>query len=145
MVGYLNNPEATAATITPDGWLRTGDLGRVDEAGNLWILDRVKELIKVKGFQVAPAELEGLLLAHPAIADCAVIGRPDVEAGEVPVAFVVRRAEVTLTEAEVHDHLSGQVAHYKALRAVHFTDAIPKSPSGKILRRVLRAGLHVTP
>ncbi len=139
MVGYLNNPEATARTITPDGWLRTGDLGRVDENGNLWIVDRVKELIKVKGFQVAPAELEGLLLAHPAIADCAVIGRPDDEAGEVPVAFVVRRAEAALTEAEVQAHIAGQVAHYKALRAVHFTDLIPKSPSGKILRRVLRA------
>lgn len=139
MAGYLNNPAATASSITPEGWLRTGDLGRVDEAGNLWIMDRVKELIKVKGFQVAPAELEGLLLAHPAIADCAVIGRPDDEAGEVPVAFVVRRAEAALTEAEVQAHLAGQVAHYKALRAVHFTDTIPKSPSGKILRRVLRA------
>jgi len=139
MTGYLNNPEATARTLTADGWLRTGDLGRVDEDGHLWIVDRVKELIKVKGFQVAPAELEGLLLAHPAIADCAVIGRPDDEAGEVPVAFVVRRGEAALTEAEVQAHIAAQVAHYKALRAVHFTDTIPKSPSGKILRRVLRA------
>jgi 4-coumarate--CoA ligase len=139
MAGYLNNPEATARTLTPDGWLRTGDLGRVDWDGNLWLVDRVKELIKVKGFQVAPAELEGLLLAHPAIADCAVIGRPDEEAGEVPVAFVVRRGEAALTEAEVQAHIAGQVAHFKALRAVHFTDTIPKSPSGKILRRLLRA------
>jgi len=144
MTGYLNNPDATARTITPDGWLRTGDLGRVDDAGNLWIVDRVKELIKVKGFQVAPAELEGLLLAHPAIADCAVIGRPDDEAGEVPVAFVVRRADTELTGAEVQAHIAPQVAHYKALQAVHFIEAVPKSPSGKILRRVLRAGPAAT-
>jgi 4-coumarate--CoA ligase len=140
MAGYLDNPEATARTITPDGWLRTGDLARVDDAGFLWLLDRVKELIKVKGFQVAPAELEGLLLAHPGVADCAVIGRPDAEAGEVPVAFVVRRHEI-VTEAEVMDHIAGQVAHYKALQAVHFIDSVPKSPSGKILRRLLRSGL----
>jgi 4-coumarate--CoA ligase len=139
MAGYLNNPEATARTLDADGWLHTGDLARVDADGNLWIVDRVKELIKVKGFQVAPAELEGLLLGHPAIADCAVIGRPDDEAGEVPVAFVVRRGEAALTEAEVQAHIAGQVAHYKALRAVQFVEAIPKSPSGKILRRVLRA------
>jgi 4-coumarate--CoA ligase len=138
MAGYLNNPEATARTLTPDGWLRTGDLGRVDGDGNLWIVDRVKELIKVKGFQVAPAELEGLLLSHPGIADAAVIGRPDDEAGEVPVAFVMRR-DPALTEAEVLAHVAGQVASYKALRAVRFVETIPKSPSGKILRRLLRA------
>jgi 4-coumarate--CoA ligase len=140
MAGYLNNPEATARTVTPDGWLRTGDLGRVDAAGNLWLVDRVKELIKVKGFQVAPAELEGLLLGHPGIADAAVVGRPDTEAGEVPVAFVVRRGD-TLTETEVQAHVAAHVASYKALRAVHFIGAVPKSPSGKILRRLLRAGL----
>ncbi len=140
MLGYLNNPEATARTLDADGWLRTGDLGRVDADGNLYIVDRVKELIKVKGFQVAPAELEGLLLGHPAIADCAVIGRLDDEAGEVPVAFVVLRAGAALTEAEVQAHVAPQVATYKALRAVTFIDAIPKSASGKILRRMLRAG-----
>lgn len=139
MLGYLNNPEATARTLDAEGWLHTGDLGRVDAEGFLHIVDRVKELIKVKGFQVAPAELEALLLAHPEIADCAVIGRADDEAGEVPVAFVVRKAGSALTEAEVLAHVAGQVAHYKALRGVTFTEAIPKSASGKILRRVLRA------
>jgi len=137
MPGYLNNPEATARTITPDGWLRTGDLGRVDADGHLWLVDRVKELIKVKGFQVAPAELEGLLLGHPGISDAAVIGRPDEDAGEVPVAFVVRR-DPDLTEAAVAAHVAAAVAPYKTLRAVVFVEAIPKSPSGKILRRLLR-------
>jgi 4-coumarate--CoA ligase len=139
MAGYLNNPEATARTLDADGWLHTGDLATVDDDGFLHIVDRVKELIKVKGFQVAPAELEALLVGHPEIADCAVIGRPDDEAGEVPVAFVVRRAGSALTENEVQAHVAGQVAHYKALRAVTFTEAIPKSASGKILRRLLRA------
>ncbi len=140
MAGYLNNPEATARTLDAEGWLRTGDLARVDGEGNLWIVDRVKELIKVKGFQVAPAELEALLLGHPDIADCAVIGRPDEEAGEVPVAHVVRRPGSTLTDAQVCEHVAGQVAHYKALRGVIFAETIPKSASGKILRRVLRTG-----
>ncbi len=139
MAGYLNNPEATARTLDADGWLHTGDLATVDDDGFLHIVDRVKELIKVKGFQVAPAELEALLVGHPEIADCAVIGRPDDEAGEVPVAFVVRRAGSALTENDVQAHVAGQVAHYKALRAVTFTEAIPKSASGKILRRLLRA------
>jgi acyl-CoA synthetase (AMP-forming)/AMP-acid ligase II len=138
MVGYLKNPAATAKTLDAEGWLHTGDLGRVEADGSLFIVDRVKELIKVKGFQVAPAELEALLLGHPAIADCAVIGRADDEAGEVPVAFVVPRAGSALTEAEVMAHVAGQVARYKALRGVRFVEAIPKSASGKILRRVLR-------
>jgi acyl-CoA synthetase (AMP-forming)/AMP-acid ligase II len=139
MLGYLNNPEATARTVTPDGWLRTGDLGRVDQDGYLWILDRVKELIKVKGFQVAPAELEAILLGHPEIGDCAVIGVPDDEAGERPIAFIVRRGTSTITDAAVMAHLAGQVATYKRLSAVRFTDTIPKTASGKILRRHLRA------
>jgi acyl-CoA synthetase (AMP-forming)/AMP-acid ligase II len=139
MLGYLNNPEATARTVTPDGWLRTGDLGRVDADGYLWILDRVKELIKVKGFQVAPAELEAILLGHPEIGDCAVIGQPDDEAGERPIAFIVRRGASTITDGAVMAHLAGQVATYKRLAGVRFTDAIPKTASGKILRRHLRA------
>lgn len=138
MKGYLNNPEATAATITQDGWLRTGDIGHVDEDGYLYITDRLKELIKVKGFQVAPAELEALLLAHPAIADVAVIGMPDPDAGEVPVAFITGPNPPTL--AEVQAFLAPQVAHYKQIRRLQVIDAIPKSASGKILRRVLRAG-----
>ena len=140
MHGYLGNPDATRQTIDADGWLHTGDLGMIDDAGYLFIQDRVKELIKVKGFQVAPAELEALLLTHPDIADCAVIGRPDDDAGEVPVAFVVQRPGTSLTAEQVMAHVAGQVARYKQLRAVTFVEAIPKSASGKILRRILRAG-----
>jgi acyl-CoA synthetase (AMP-forming)/AMP-acid ligase II len=135
MKGYLNNPEATAKTVDADGWLRTGDIGVVDEDGYLEIVDRLKELIKVKGFQVAPAELEALLLKHTSIADAAVIGVVDGECGEVPKGFIVARQPIDADEvmAFVEQH----VAHYKRLRHVEFVDAIPKSPSGKILRRVL--------
>jgi 4-coumarate--CoA ligase len=138
MKGYLNNPSATEATIDADGWLHTGDIGHVDSAGHLYIVDRLKELIKYKGFQVAPAELEALLLAHPSVADAAVIGIPDEEAGEVPAAYVVPRPGTSLTEDEVKGFIAGQVAHFKQLDRVTFVDAIPKSASGKILRRVLK-------
>lgn len=135
MKGYLNNPEATAAMIDSEGWLHTGDVGYADEEGWFYIIDRVKELIKYKGFQVAPAELEAILLTHPAIADAAVIPSPDEEAGEVPKAFIVRKADIT--EAEVMTYVESHVAPYKKIRYVEFIDQIPKSPSGKILRRVL--------
>jgi acyl-CoA synthetase (AMP-forming)/AMP-acid ligase II len=135
MKGYLNDPDATARTIDRDGWLHTGDVARVDEHGSVRIVDRVKELIKYKGFQVAPAELEGLLLTHPAIADAAVIGLPDEEAGEVPKAFVVPSG--TLTPEEVTAFVAEHVAPYKRVRAVELIDEIPKTPSGKVLRRVL--------
>jgi acyl-CoA synthetase (AMP-forming)/AMP-acid ligase II len=135
MKGYLNQPEATAAAIDPDGWLHTGDVARVDEEGALRIVDRVKELIKYKGYQVAPAELEGVLLTHPAIADAAVIGIPDEQAGEIPKAFVVSSAP--LTSEEVTAFVAERVAPYKKIRVVEFVEEIPKSPSGKILRRVL--------
>ena len=135
MKGYLSDPEATARTIDPEGWLHTGDIARVDEQGSVRIVDRVKELIKYKGNQVAPAELEGLLLTHPAITDAAVIGIPDEEAGEVPKAFVVPSAP--LTPEEVTAFVAEHVAPYKKVRAVELIDEIPKSPSGKILRRVL--------
>lgn len=138
MKGYHNNPAATAATLTPDGWLKTGDLGGFDAEGYLFIRDRVKELIKVSGFQVAPAEVEAELLSHPQVADAAVVGRPDEAAGEVPVAFVVRQPGTEVDEAAVMAHMAGRLASYKQPRAVHFIDAIPKSPSGKILRRLLR-------
>ncbi len=138
MAGYLNNEKATAATVDADGWLHTGDLGYMDADGYLFIVDRVKELIKYKGFQVAPAELEALLVTHPGIADAAVVGRPDDEAGEVPVAHVVRRSDSTVTEAEVIAFVADKVATYKRLAGVTFTDTIPKSPSGKILRRLLK-------
>jgi acyl-CoA synthetase (AMP-forming)/AMP-acid ligase II len=140
MKGYLGNPEATAKTMSGE-WLRTGDLARIDVDGYLWIVDRVKELIKVKGFQVAPAELEAILFGHPEVADCAVIGQPDEEAGERPVAFVVRRAGSAIDEAAVKAVLLGQVASYKQLAGVRFVEAIPKTASGKILRRQLRAAL----
>jgi acyl-CoA synthetase (AMP-forming)/AMP-acid ligase II len=135
MKGYLNNPEATARTVDADGWLHTGDIGIVDEDGYLEIVDRLKELIKVKGFQVAPAELEALLLKHPNIADAAVIPVPDPESGEVPKAVVVVREP--MSAEDVMAFVEAHVAHYKRLRYVGFADSIPKSPSGKILRRVL--------
>lgn len=135
MKGYLNNPTATAQTIDPDGWLHTGDIARIDEKGSLRIVDRIKELIKYKGYQIAPAELEALLLTHPAITDAAVIPVPDEEAGEVPKAFVVTNASIT--PEEVTRFVADQVAAYKKVRAVEIIDEIPKSPAGKILRRVL--------
>jgi len=138
MKGYLNNPEATALTIDEDGWLHTGDVGFIDEDGHLTIVDRVKELIKYKGFQVAPAELEALLLTHPAIADAAVIGVPDDEAGERPRAFIVVTPGQELAVEDVTAFTAEHLATYKVVHDVVFTDAIPKSASGKILRRMLR-------
>jgi 4-coumarate--CoA ligase len=138
MRGYLNNGQATASTVDDDGWLRTGDIGHVDEDGHFTIVDRLKELIKYKGFQVPPAELEALLVTHPAVADAAVVGVPDAEAGELPKAFVVLRPGAVATAAALRDFVAGQVATYKQLRLVEFIDTIPKSASGKILRRMLR-------
>ena len=136
MKGYLNNPGATAETIVEGGWLRTGDIAHFDADGYLFITDRLKELIKVKGFQVAPAELEALLLSHPAITDAAVIGINDPEAGEVPMAFVTATQPLTL--AQVSEFNEPQIAHYKRLHRLELVDEIPKSASGKILRRLLR-------
>ncbi len=138
MKGYLNNPEATAATIDGDGWLHTGDIGHVDSDDHWYVVDRLKELIKYKGFQVAPAELEGLLLTHPAVADSAVIGVPDEEAGEVPKAFVVLKSGTSASPEELMEHVAGHVAHYKQIRFLEVVEDIPKSASGKILRRVLK-------
>jgi len=135
MSGYLDDPEATAATIDPDGWLHTGDTGRFDDDGFLYLGDRLKELIKVKGFQVAPAELEGVLRTHPAVGDAAVVGVPDDEAGERPVAFVVARGD--LDREELMAFVAVQVAPYKQLREVELVDALPRSPTGKLLRRML--------
>jgi acyl-CoA synthetase (AMP-forming)/AMP-acid ligase II len=138
MKGYLNNPQATADTIDADGWLHTGDVAVVDERGHVSIVDRVKELIKYKGFQVAPAELEALLLTHPAIADAAVVGVADEEAGEIPRAFVVLRPGQEMTAADVTAFTAEHVATYKVVHDVVFVAEIPKSASGKILRRLLR-------
>ncbi len=138
MKGYLNNPEATAATIDADGWLHTGDVARFDDDGHMFIVDRVKELIKFKGFQVPPAELEALIVTHPAVADVAVIGVPDDEAGEVPKGYVVLKPGVEATADEIMAFVAQHVASYKQLRLVEFVSEIPKSASGKILRRFLR-------
>jgi acyl-CoA synthetase (AMP-forming)/AMP-acid ligase II len=140
MKGYLNNPAATAATIDDEGWLHTGDVARIDEDGHTYIVDRVKELIKYKAFQVPPAELEALLVTHPGVADVAVVGIPDEEAGELPKAFVVRRPDSDVTAEELQAFVAEHVAHYKQVRSVAFVDEIPKSASGKILRRLLRDG-----
>ncbi|XP_073130045.1 4-coumarate--CoA ligase 2 [Henckelia pumila] len=141
MKGYLNDAEATARTIDVDGWLHTGDIGYVDEDDDVFIIDRLKELIKFKGFQVPPAELESLLLSHPNIADAAVVPQNDEAAGEVPVAFVVAASGSEVTEEQVKEFIAKQVVFYKRLHKVHFVNAIPKSPAGKILRRELRAKL----
>ncbi|MET8542245.1 4-coumarate--CoA ligase family protein [Kitasatospora sp. NPDC004799] len=139
MKGYFGRPSETAAVVDAEGWLHTGDVGFVDGRGYLHIVDRVKELIKYKGYQVAPAELEAVLLGHPEITDAAVIGVPDAEGTECPKAFVVRAPGSALTVEEVTGYVADQVAPYKKVRAVEFVDAVPKSAAGKILRRELRA------
>jgi acyl-CoA synthetase (AMP-forming)/AMP-acid ligase II len=136
MKGYLNNEDATHHSIDADGFFHTGDIGHIDQAGEYFIVDRLKELIKVKGFQVPPAELEALLLSHPKVADAAVIGIPDERSGEAPKGFVVVSEPVSPEElmAFVAEH----VADYKQIRSLEIIDEIPKAASGKILRRVLR-------
>jgi acyl-CoA synthetase (AMP-forming)/AMP-acid ligase II len=143
MKGYLGNTQATAEMIDRDGWLRTGDIGYCDTDGRLFVVDRLKELIKTNGRQVAPAELEALLLQHPAIADAAVIAAPDEKAGEVPKAFVVLKNDVYDDEPgqEIMDFVAARVAPYKRIRSVEFVSEIPKSPAGKILRRLLKERL----
>jgi acyl-CoA synthetase (AMP-forming)/AMP-acid ligase II len=138
MTGYLNNDAATAETIDDDGWLHTGDLAQVDANGCVYIVDRLKELIKYKGYQVPPAELEAVLLSHPGIADAAVVGVLDTEGEEVPKAFVVKQSGAELSADEVMEFVAGQVAPYKKVRQVEFIEAIPKSAAGKILRKDLR-------
>ncbi|MFF9046982.1 4-coumarate--CoA ligase family protein [Streptomyces parvulus] len=139
MKGYLGRPDATAAMIDEDGWLHTGDVGHADADGWLFVVDRVKELIKYKGFQVAPAELEALLLTHPGVADAAVVGTHDDDGNEVPHAHVVRRPDAPgLTEGEIMMYVAERVAPYKRVRRVTFLDAVPRAASGKILRRELR-------
>ncbi|BDD73891.1 MULTISPECIES: 4-coumarate--CoA ligase family protein [Streptomyces] len=139
MKGYLGRPDATAAMIDEEGWLHTGDVGHVDADGWLFVVDRVKELIKYKGFQVAPAELEAHLLTHPGVADAAVVGAYDDDGNEVPHAFVVRQpAAPGLAESEIMMYVAERVAPYKRVRRVTFVDAVPRAASGKILRRQLR-------
>ena len=135
MKGYLNQPDATTAMLDEDGWLHTGDIGYADEDGCFFIVDRLKELIKYKGMQIAPAELEAVLLSHPAVADAAVIPIANEECGEVPKAFVVLKGDATVDQ--ILTYVAEQVAPYKKIRAIEVIDQIPKSLSGKILRRVL--------
>ena len=137
MAGYLNNEEATAATIDSDGWLHTGDIAVRDEDGFYFIVDRLKELIKYKGFQVPPAELEAILINHPEVADCAVIGVPDEDAGEIPKAFVVPAGD-SVDPDELMGYVADKVSPQKRVRQIEEIEAIPKAASGKILRRELR-------
>jgi acyl-CoA synthetase (AMP-forming)/AMP-acid ligase II len=134
MGGYLDRPQETAAALV-DRWLRTGDIGYADPDGWICVVDRAKELIKYKAFAVAPAELEALLLTHPAVLDAAVVPSPDAQAGEVPKAFVVTRTEVDV--ADLQSWVARQVAPHKRIRWFEVVSQIPRTPSGKILRRVL--------
>ncbi|MFF1459373.1 AMP-binding protein [Streptomyces sp. NPDC058330] len=137
MKGYLNAPEATAKVLEPDGFLHTGDLGHVDENGELFLVDRIKELIKYKGQQVSPVELEAVLMSHPKVTDAAVIGVPDEEASEIPKGFVVTGEPVT--PKEIMAFVAERVAPYKKIRRLEFIDQIPRTPVGKIERRSLLA------
>ena len=136
MLGYFNCPDETSATVDAGGWLHTGDIGHADEDGCVYVVDRLKELIKYKGLQIAPAELEAVLLSHPAVADAGVVPQKDEDCGEIPHAFVVLRSAAT--PEELIAFVAANVTPYKKVRRVTVVDAIPKSPSGKILRRVLR-------
>ncbi|KAM3705993.1 hypothetical protein ACJW30_03G122200 [Castanea mollissima] len=138
MQGYYNNKEETARTIDKKGWLHTGDIGIIDDQDNVFIVDRIKELIKYKGFQVAPAEIEAILLTHPSIEDAAVVPLPDEEAGEIPAASVVMSQGAKESEEDIKNYIASNVAHYKKVRVVHFVETIPKSPSGKIMRRLIK-------
>jgi len=142
MLGYWKDPQATAAVLR-DGWYFSGDIVRSDADGFYYVLDRSKEMIKYKGFPVAPAEVESVLLEHPAVRDCGVVAKPDFAAGEIPCAFVVLREGFTPSDAldkELRDFVADRLAHHKQPREVHFVEVVPRTPSGKILRRELRKG-----
>ncbi|KAK4490737.1 hypothetical protein RD792_001440 [Penstemon davidsonii] len=142
MKGYYKNEYETTLTIDKDGWLHTGDIGYIDEDGDVFLVDRIKELIKYKGFQVAPAELEAILLTHPSIEDAAVVGLSDKEAGEIPAACVVINRKAKDSEEDIMNYVSSNVASYKRVRLLKFVDAIPKSPSGKIMRRIIKENME---
>jgi long-chain acyl-CoA synthetase len=136
MKGYWKSPEETSRVLR-DGWLATGDVARVDDQGYVYIVDRKKEMIKYKGFSVAPAEVEAALFQHPAVADCAVYGKPDEDAGEIPKALVILRQGEEVAADVLMDFVAGRIAGYKKIREVEFVASIPKTASGKVLRRVL--------
>lgn len=139
MKGYHNNKQATDDIMVEGGWLRTGDIAHYDDKFQFYITDRLKELIKVKGFQVAPAELEEILRDHPNVSDAAVVGLADSKSGEVPRAFIVRKPNTKVDENEIKEFVANKVATYKKLEGgVIFLDSIPKNASGKILRRELK-------
>ena len=135
MKGYLNRPDADAATLLDGGWMRTGDVAYFDAEGYLFLVDRIKELIKYNAYQIAPAELEAVLVSHPAVVEAAVIPSPDVEHGEVPKAYVVLKSAIT-PEA-LMEFVAERVAPYKKVRKLVIVDSIPKNPAGKLLRRLL--------
>lgn len=139
--GYFRNPEATNSTIDEQGWLHTGDIGYIDDDGDIFIVERIKELIKYKGFQVPPAELEAILISHPQIEDAAVVPIPDNEAGEIPAACIVPAIGSSLTEEDVIQFVASKVASYKKVRLVSFVTSIPKTAAGKILRRTVKENL----
>jgi acyl-CoA synthetase (AMP-forming)/AMP-acid ligase II len=145
MRGYWRRPDATAQCLTQDGWLRTGDLGRLDEDGYLQIVDRLKDMIRYKGHQVAPFELEAILLEHPAVADACVIPKADVEAGEIPKACVVLKPGALVTGEELQALVAGRVNPMSRVREIEFIEAIPRNPSGKVLRRELVARERAKP
>ncbi|XP_076916615.1 4-coumarate--CoA ligase-like 6 [Bidens hawaiensis] len=138
MKEYLNNVEASCSTIDKHGWLHTGDIVYFDHQGYLYIVDRLKDVIKYKGFQIAPADLEDILVSHPDIDDAAVIGRLDEEAGEIPMAFVVKKPKAKISQYDVINFVAKQVAPYRRVQKVEFINAIQKSAAGKILRRELK-------
>jgi long-chain acyl-CoA synthetase len=139
MKGYWNKPEATEAVLSADGWFRTGDMGRTDEDGYYYIVDRLKDLVIRGGFNIYPREIEEVLYEHPAVAEAAVIGMPHTELGEEVAAVVALRTGATATEEEIREHVKSQVAPYKYPRVVWFVDALPKGPTGKILKREIVA------
>jgi long-chain acyl-CoA synthetase len=137
--GYWKHPQDTKLALR-DGWLYTGDIAKMDEEGYVYILDRKKEMIKYRGYQIAPAELEAILMEHPAVQDCAVVGRPDKASGEIPKAFIVLHEGMMADPAELMAFVAERVAPYKKIREVAFIPEVPKNFSGKILRRALKGG-----
>jgi HIP---CoA ligase len=145
MAGYIGDPDASAAAIDADGWLHTGDVGVFDRDGNLKITDRLKDMFIVGGFNAYPAEIENMLMEHPAVGQAAVVGVPDRRLGEVATAFVVPRAGATIDEAALIAWCRERMANYKVPRSVQVVDALPLNASGKVLKYVLRERAGTSP